>query len=421
MSKSRQPKVPSYRLHKSTNQAVVRLNGRDFYLGPWQSEKSQQEYSRLIAEWLHNGRQVPQTQNDDFTVSELFASYLTFADTYYHRNGTHSSEYNCIKSSMRPVAKLYGHVPVRDFGPLSLKTVRQEFVDSGLARKTVNDYVARIKRIFKWGVENELFSAGIYQALAAVAGLRKGRSEARETEPVHPVPDVQVDAIRPYVSRQVWAIVELMRLTGARCGEIVIMRACDFNTTGDIWLYQPANHKTQHHGHQRIIDLGPKAQNIIKEFLMTDLQAYLFRPADAEAEHLKERRKSRKTPVWASHSRRYAKGRAARRRTNFSPHYTTGAVRRSIQRACDIAFPHPVLSKMKPSEMIPAQKQELTDWQKAHRWHPHQLRHTFATRVRKEFGVETARLLLGHNSLPVTEFYAEVDRTRVKDVVSRIG
>ncbi|MBP7935605.1 MAG: hypothetical protein KA354_13240 [Phycisphaerae bacterium] len=46
------PKIPGYRLHKPSGLAVVRLNGRDFYLGPHGSTDSRREYERLIAEWL---------------------------------------------------------------------------------------------------------------------------------------------------------------------------------------------------------------------------------------------------------------------------------------------------------------------------------------------------------------------------------
>lgn len=54
-------------------------------------------------------------------------------------------------------------------------------------------------------------------------------------------------------------------------------------------------------------------------------------------------------------------------------------------------------------------------------WFPHQLRHNFATRVRKEYGIEVARILLGHRSAAITEVYAEVDRTKAMSVVAKIG
>jgi len=54
-------KVPSYCLHKASGRAVVRLGGRDVYLGEYGSPESHEEYERVIAEWWsgRNGRTVP--------------------------------------------------------------------------------------------------------------------------------------------------------------------------------------------------------------------------------------------------------------------------------------------------------------------------------------------------------------------------
>lgn len=52
---TRTPKVPSYRLHKPTNQAIVVIRGKMFYLGRYGSIDSHAEYNRLIAEWLAQG------------------------------------------------------------------------------------------------------------------------------------------------------------------------------------------------------------------------------------------------------------------------------------------------------------------------------------------------------------------------------
>jgi site-specific recombinase XerC len=40
-------------------------------------------------------------------------------------------------------------------------------------------------------------------------------------------------------------------------------------------------------------------------------------------------------------------------------------------------------------------------------WHPNQLRHLFATEVRKSHGLEAAQVLLGHSRADVTQVYAE--------------
>lgn len=47
----RKKKIPSYRLHKSSGQAVVTLAGHDHYLGVHGTPESQQAYARLIALW----------------------------------------------------------------------------------------------------------------------------------------------------------------------------------------------------------------------------------------------------------------------------------------------------------------------------------------------------------------------------------
>lgn len=47
------------RRHKASGQAIVTVQGRDFYLGPWNSKASKIEYDRIISEWLAAGRQLP--------------------------------------------------------------------------------------------------------------------------------------------------------------------------------------------------------------------------------------------------------------------------------------------------------------------------------------------------------------------------
>ena len=56
-----------------------------------------------------------------------------------------------------------------------------------------------------------------------------------------------------------------------RPGEVTSIRSCDLDSTGSIWVYRPASHKTQHHSRDRIIYLGPQAQQVIKPFLKSDL------------------------------------------------------------------------------------------------------------------------------------------------------
>ena len=53
--------------------------------------------------------------------------------------------------------------------------------------------------------------------------------------------------------------------------------------------------------------------------------------------------------------------------------------------------------------------------------HPHQLRHNAAMFLRKEFGLETARIILGHRSAAITEVYAEMDQQKALEAIVRVG
>ena len=61
------------------------------------------------------------------------------------------------------------------------------------------------------------------------------------------------------------------------------------------------------------------------------------------------------------------------------------------------------------------------EWREQHCWHPNQLRHTAATRIRAAYGIELARIILGHSSAVTSEIYAEIDREKAKEVMGRMG
>ena len=287
---------------------------------------------------------------------------------------------------------LYGTTPASEFGPLALKAIRDKMIEADISLGVINKFVGIIKRLFKWASENELVPALVYHGLQTVRGLQHGRSSARETDPVGPVPEPHIDLVLHHVSRYIQAIVTLQLFTGMRPGEATGMCGCDLDTSGKIWIYEPGSHKTEHHGRERVIYLGPKAQAILRPFLKSDLTSYLFSPADAMKEHNALRKTNRKSPMTPSQAKRKRKKKPRKMPGN---HYTKDSYRTAIQRACDRAgIPH---------------------------WSPNQLRHNAATRLRKEFGIEAARVVLGHSSAAVTEIYAEVDKLKAADIMSKIG
>ena len=57
-------KIPSYRHHKARNFAVVTLDGKDVYLGEYDSPESRAKYDALIAEWLCRIHEPPPPGTD---------------------------------------------------------------------------------------------------------------------------------------------------------------------------------------------------------------------------------------------------------------------------------------------------------------------------------------------------------------------
>jgi len=123
----RKPKVPSYCLHKASGRAVVRINGRDHYLGPYGTDESHAEYARLIDDWRvcrQNSMSLAESAsaipNSSLTISEVLIKYRDFAKSYYSKDGEAGKEYYEMGLALRPLRQLYGNTLAREFGPLKL-------------------------------------------------------------------------------------------------------------------------------------------------------------------------------------------------------------------------------------------------------------------------------------------------------------
>lgn len=72
--------TPKYCLHRASGQAVVTIQGRDFYLGPHGTQAGKTEYDRLVGEWLAHGRIGA---GPGATVAEFVAAYTRYAESYF--------------------------------------------------------------------------------------------------------------------------------------------------------------------------------------------------------------------------------------------------------------------------------------------------------------------------------------------------
>ncbi|MEM7204098.1 MAG: site-specific integrase [Planctomycetota bacterium] len=404
-AKKSTPRVPSYLRHKATGQAVTYLwiegKRRHVYLGPHGCSESRRRFREIVAAYLVDDLEALERAArgqhhhaaPGITVQHLAAKFLRWAEGYYRgAGGEDTGELHNFVHSCQPLLDLYRDEPACDFGPVKLKRVREAMVESGLARTTTNARIRRIRQLFRWGVENELVPATLLESLRAVPGLRRGRTTAREPDKVRPVPEADVARTLPHLSRTVAAMVQVQLLTGMRPGELRVMTAQEIDQTGSVWLYTPTRHKNDYRGQTRTIAIGPRAQLILAPFLSGNPDDPVFSPAGAEHERNQQRRGRRRTPCWPSHLKR---GKKPNPRLQPGTRYLKDSYRTAIRRACQTA-------------QVPI-------------WTPNQLRHLAATRIRQQFGIEAAQLVLGHATPDTTLIYAEASVEKTRQIAHRIG
>jgi integrase len=331
------------------------------------------------------------------------SAYLNYARGYYRKDGKETGEVDAIKAAIKAARQLYGHFPAIEFGPVCLSAVRQTMIDNGMARTTCNAQCGRLRRVYRWAVARELVEPQCLVALSALEPLRRGRCRARETSPVKPVPDQNIDAVMPFLPQVVADILRLQRASGARPAEVCGMRADEIERTANgPWVYRPSRHKTEHlEGRDaKVVFLGAKAKAIVSKYL-ADADAcdgYLFAPASSERRREAERRRQRKSKVWESHSNESREGRRRKRgikARKFEPFYSVSSYRHALQRACDRAG--------------------------VENFSPHMVRHTVGTEVRRLYGLEAAQSVLSHRSLAATQVYAERSHELARRVAQDVG
>ena len=260
-------KPPKYSLHKPSGQAKVRSGGRTVYLGRYGSPESQAACARFIAgipkpeEVAKIAEPIPGVS---LLVGEIVLRYYEHAQRYYVRNGVPTGEHVTIRCCLRFLTNRYSELPALEFGPKKLKVIMEDMIKANKSRRYINKASSHIKRCFKWAASEELVPGKIAVDLKTVAGLQKGRTDAREKPKVGPVADEEVDATLPHVSELAADVIRTMRLTGARPGEVLGMTAEEIDRTDpSCWVYRPAEHKCSHKDKDRAVMIGAKAQEII--------------------------------------------------------------------------------------------------------------------------------------------------------------
>jgi integrase len=427
MSRSRRfPRYPQ-KPH-SSGQARIKIKGRPYYLGVFESPESWAEYRRLMTRWEKGLAPDPRKKGGASLVKEILAAYTLHAERYYcdQASGEPTKQLGRVLTALGFVRELFGERPVDEFDQIALEEVRDEIVSQGYYRKSVNSFIGCIRRAWKWGAKKKLIPEGHFANLRLLEDLPIGRTSAPESQPVKPVPIQDVLQTLPFLLPPVAAMVRLQMLTGMRPGEVLIMRPMDLERDGDVWLYRPGSdllygrHKNAWRGMHRVITLGPQCLEIIRPFLVDrPAVAYLFSPREALAAKHAALRARRRTKVQPSQQKRAAERLARQfRQPTVRDHYSNESYPRAVSRAVDL------INKIRacddcmakePQTRCAACRAELPHW------HPNQLRHLVSTEVRKKYGPDAARAMLGQKSLKAAEIYAELDLEKVAEIMRQSG
>ena len=401
--------VPTYHKHVK-GQGFSRYRGKTYWFGKYGTDESRRRYKRFL-EQIEVAEDVadsaPLTAVDSLTVAELACAYLQFAQRYYvNKHGEPTKEQVGVTAAVDMADAAFGVELACKVGPRIFTAFQERLIDDGHSRSYINKVVGRVKRMFKWACQQEILPGEVYHRLACVTGLRFGRTRAPEAEEVTPVPDDVVQATLPWLSPIVRAMVQVQRLTGMRPSETCIMRPCDIDRGGVIWLYRPTQHKNAWRDIERIVPIPIAAQGVLQPFLDRNHEAYLFSPRDAERyrrEHSPATTKpNRKTKIYPSELLARAKKKAARKDTGYdrlNEFYTCDSYRQAIGYGVEKAERHGV--------SIP-------------KWFPYQLRHSIGTEVARLFGQQCSQYWLGHEHLETTGIYAEKQVAEIVEIATRL-
>ncbi|MCK9604048.1 MAG: site-specific integrase [Candidatus Omnitrophica bacterium] len=266
--------------------------------------------------------------------------------------------------ALRPLVLRLGDVSLEAaLTAFNVASIMASWRDYGLSRRYINAHASRIRAFARWVVAQGWAKGTVVPAIECARPYRAGAPGTVDRPPVLPVERCEVDRVLPFLPPMVAAMVELAWHTGARMGELTILRPCDVDRSGEVWIYRPRRHKTMAVG-GRIILIDEAARAVLQAALERwgrGPEDYLFAPC-LEAV-------------------RTGRGGAGARPPGEV--YSTAAVAKAIRRAC-------LRAKTAP-------------------WGPHRLRHAFATRAAAAWGALVASRLLGHRSIRVTEAYIGPD------------
>jgi len=399
--------LPQIRKHTARGYYYVRMpveggKSRQVWLGKISDgiAAAKKKYHKLIKNLIESGPAPAPSRLSSVTVEQVCERFTTHAELRYQKHGRSTGTAERYKMVLKPLKLMFGKMPVTKFGLKNLLALRNWWLSQRiqrggesvpLSRTTVNDRMSQTVAVFararQWGIVPK----EVLWDLRDLQPLREYETAARETEPVRPAKEADIDAVIAELRKTNPVVADMMRvhaLTGCRSSELCLMRPCDIEKFKDgVWEYEPSESKTEHHQKGRIIPIGPKAQAILEPYLANLRQTdFVFSPKRAEAAACAIRVENAVT------HKNYQ--RADVRKKPPGDRYSHDTYRRSVQRA---------------AKRIGV---KIT---------PHQLRHSAATAIDQKIGKEAAKTVLGHSNLRTTDIYADYNRPLAHRAALELG
>jgi integrase len=302
------------------------------------------------------------------TLDAVAAQYLSHCQSYYVLPGGRvSSEPRSIALALGYLLRVAGSLPAAQLSKEHLKHAR-ELMRPTCSRKTINQHVGRVKRFTKWAADAGLVPDAVAASVASLSPLPAFRSGAKEHEPVAAVPAEHVAAVVGAIGEPWRSLIRLQWWTGLRPGEACGLVVGQLSADGDGFRVDLGlQHKGGWRGRRKTVSVGPQAAAVLRPLLYAAAvngRGELF------------------VTTWTA-------------RAGLPRPATPESYAHAVKKCC--------------------RKLKLTHW------HPNQLRHSHATRVRAALGVEAAQHALGHARADVTQVYAERDSALAAKVARLLG
>jgi integrase len=372
--------------------AVCWYRGSEYRFGKWDAATDRPTTEALAA--FH--RQVAIWAQNPFSVATEQSPYLVslWHDWVKSRHAPKNSQYQlllCARELFGTSEEPGPHhwTRVADFTAADLLAWQSRLCglvnergQRRLGRYMVNLYVGFVRKAFKWGVVTGVVEHGHAASLMFVPSPSK--DEVKPSTRRKGVEWSRVDAVINLLPPPLKAATKLIRHTGSRPSEVLGLQVHEVRRSGKhfvesgveidldamgVWAVIMRKHKTESHGFDRVLFLGPKSQAVLTEYLATldDATGYIFRPADSIR-------------------------RSTRDNNDF---YDFRKLNRAVKRACERAG--------------------------VAVWTPYQLRHQVSKEIQAQYGRDAARVCLGHQVGGVTEIYAGSDLRLAAKVMREIG